>query len=196
MNSIARSLESWHRYLRRENALRAGREAQRNMILRFLVISIFLAPLTDPERLNARFHVGVVDTIQVAAKATQPALFRSVGKGYRSGVRYPLQIVARSQSEWDAIWQQHVLGDAGSRPPPAIDFEKEIVVALFLGDKPTGGHDVRISRAEQSHDTVTIHYQERIPPPGSIVTQALTQPFHIVRIIGDVNSQVVFRRDS
>jgi len=161
-----------------------------------LVAWIFLAALTNPEKVNARIHAGAVAATRVAMKPTYPAIFRSVGKGYRSGIRIPLQIVARSQSEWDAVWRQHVSGDSSSRPPPAIDFENEIVVALFLGDKPSGGYDVRISRADQSHDTLTIHYQERNLSPGGMVAQASTQPFHIVRIIGDVNSEVVFRRDS
>lgn len=131
-----------------------------------------------------------------AMKPKQPVTFQSVGKGYRSGVRAPMQIVIRNQSEWEAIWHQHVGSDSNSRPAPAIDFDKEIVVALFLGDKPTGGFDVRISRAEQSNNTLTILYQERSPTPGSMVVQAWTQPFHMVRIIDEVTNAVVFRRES
>ena len=176
--------------------MKLGRATRNNFIFRILVVWIFLLALANPEKLNARILTGAVAPTEIAMKPTHPAIFRSVGKGYRSGVRLPLQIVARTQSEWDAVWQQHVLGDSSSRPPPVVDFEKEVVVALFLGDKPTGGYDVRISRAEQSHDTLTIHYQERNPPPGGMVNQTLTQPFHIVRIIGEVTSAVVFQRDS
>jgi hypothetical protein len=196
MNSNIRSQASWHQDHPRKNPSAVGRPAQSKSKIKFLALSIFLAPLTNPEILNARFAAGSIDTTPIATKATQPAIFRSIGKGYRSGVRLPLQIVVRTQSEWDAVWQRHVLGDSSSRPAPVVDFEKEVVVALFLGDKPTGGYDVRISRAEQGLDRLTIHYQERNPMPGGMVNQTLTQPFHIVRIIGEVTSAVVFHRDS
>jgi hypothetical protein len=129
-------------------------------------------------------------------KPTIPVTFRTVGKGYRSGVHAPLQISARSPSEWTALWRQHTSMDSSSPPLPAIDFDKEIVVGLFLGDKPTGGYDMQISRVEHSNDGLTIYYREKTPPPGGMVTQALTQPFHIVRIIREVESEVIFRRVS
>ena len=196
MHANARTLTSWRQAHWPRNPVRFGRAARNNIIFRFLVVWIFLAALTNPEKLNARIDAGPVAATEIAVKPTYPAIFRSVGKGYRSGVRLPLQAVARSQNEWDAIWQQHLPSDAGARPAPSVDFEREIVVALFLGDKPSGGYDVRISRAEQSHGTLTIHYQERNPPSGGMVTQPLSQPFHIVRIIGEVTSAVVFHRDS
>jgi len=122
--------------------------------------------------------------------------FQTVSKGSRSGVREPRQLVLRSQAEWKILWGQHVSVDANPTPPPAIDFAKELVAAVFLGEKPTGGYDTAISRAQRSDDAVVIYYRERIPAPGALVTQSLTQPFHIVRINNDVNSMVIFRRES
>ena len=169
---------------------------RQTIIAEALFISMFLVGFTDANEFNNRFHTGEVVATEIAMKPTLPVSFRSVGKGYRSGVRAPLQVVARSQNDWTALWRQHVSDDLSSRPPPAIDFEKEVVVALFLGEKPTGGYDVQISRAEQTNDGLIIYYREKDPSPGGMVIQALTQPFHIVRIIGEVNSEVIFRRES
>ena len=169
---------------------------RRIIIAETLFISMFLAGFTDANEFNNRFETGELIATEIAMKPTLPVSFRSVGKGYRSGVRAPLQVVARSQNDWTALWRQHVSDDLSSRPPPAIDFEKEVVVALFLGEKPTGGYDVQISRAEQTNDGLIIYYREKDPSPGGMVIQALTQPFHIVRIIGEVNSEVIFRRES
>ncbi len=156
---------------------------------------MFVAGLTDARELQHGLIPQGIVAMQINLKPTAPVTFRSLSKGYRSGVRAPLQIVARNQDEWTALWRQHVSSDSIFRPPPTIDFDKEVVVALFLGDKPTGGYDVQISRAEQSSESLTIYYREKSPSPGSMVTQALTQPFHIVRIIGDVSSDVTFRRE-
>ena len=160
-----------------------------------LFILISVVACTDAREFKNVINPREIVPSQINLKPAAPVTFQSVGKGYRSGVRAPLQIVARNQDEWTALWRQHVSSDSGSRPPPAVDFDKEVVVALFLGDKPTGGYDVQISRAEQSSEALTIYYREKNPSPGSMVTQALTQPFHIVRIIGDVSSDVIFRRE-
>ena len=165
------------------------------IIIQALFILISISTFTDAKAFKNVINSRKFVTTQINLKPAAPVTFRSVGKGYRSGIRAPLQIVARNQSEWNALWRQHVSSDPSSRPPPVVDFDKEVVVALFLGDKPTGGYDVQISRAEQSSDALTIYYREKTPPPGGMVTQALTQPFHIVRIIGEVNSEVIFRRD-
>jgi len=122
--------------------------------------------------------------------------FQTVSKGSRSGVRDSRQMVLRGQAEWHALWAQHVSTDALPAPPPPIDFARGLVVAVFLGDKPTGGYDVTISRAQRGHDSVVIYFRERVPAPGALVTQSLTQPFHVVQINTDVNSMVTFRRDS
>jgi hypothetical protein len=75
-----------------------------------------------------------------------------------------------------------------------VVFDLEIVAAIFLGEKPTGGYDVTILRAEQSGDELIIEYQERSPAPGSITIQVFQQPFHIVRINREVGPKVTFRR--
>ena len=132
---------------------------------------------------------------QILAQSVYEVTFETVSKGSRSGVRDPRQVVLRSQGEWNALWAQHVSADAKPVPPP-LDFARELGVAVFLGEKPTGGYDVAISRAQRSDDAVIVYFRERTPAPGAIVTQSLTQPFHIVRINTDVNAMVTFRRES
>jgi hypothetical protein len=165
-------------------------------ITQALLIMIPLVTLADATGFNRSCNPREIAAAEINIKPIMPVTFQNVGKGYRSGVHAPLQIAARSQSEWTALWRQHAWVDSSSQQPPVIDFEKEIVVGLFLGDKPTGGYDVQISRVERNNDALTIYYQEKSPLPGAMVTQTLTQPFHIVRIIGEVNSEVIFRRVS
>jgi protease stability complex PrcB-like protein len=134
-----------------------------------------------------------------AAEATMnkpltPVSFLNVVKGYRSGVREALQVVVRSQAEWSALWHKH--SNELYSTPPTVLFDQEIVVAVFLGEKTTGGYDVTIVRAEQNADELVIHYQEKSPAPGSMVVQVFQQPFHIVRINREVGSKVTFRRES
>lgn len=127
-------------------------------------------------------------------KSTSQVAVRTIAKGSRSGVREPSQIAIRSQSEWQKLWRQHTSTSTAPVPLPTVDFDKEIVIAVFLGEKPTGGYGVEISGAEVADGSVTIFVKETSPKPGAIVTQTINQPFHIVRIETHGIESVSFRR--
>ena len=122
--------------------------------------------------------------------------FETIAKNTRSGVREPLQVVVRSPEQWKTLWNKHVAPDPISPPVPAVDFTNNIVAAVFSGEKPTGGYAVEIIAAEKSDGALLIYYREMSPRPGTIVTQVLTQPFHMVTVAGGNNLQAAFRRSS
>jgi len=137
--------------------------------------------------------------LQVAAlepfnKSTNLVPLKTIAKGFRSGIREPSQIAVRSQSEWQKLWRQHTSTSTVPAPLPVVDFDKEIVAAVFLGEKPTGGYGVEISSAEVADRALTVFVRETSPKPGAMVTQAINQPFHIVRIETAGVETVSFRR--
>jgi hypothetical protein len=77
---------------------------------------------------------------------------------------------------------------------PRVDFEAEIVVAVFLGERRTGGHAIEVSKVEEHPETaqLKVYYREIAPPRNAIVTQALTQPFHIVKLGWKTDALVIF----
>jgi hypothetical protein len=125
-----------------------------------------------------------------------PLSMATVVRGHRSGIREPLQTVIRNQDEWKALWKTHSSTDINPSPAPIIDFNREMVVGIFLGEKPTGGYEVEIVRAEQRDSSLYFYYREKSPPLRAMVTQALTQPFHLVRVAKYDTPQIIFRRDS
>jgi hypothetical protein len=142
---------------------------------------------------DAHFPLGAFAAQGNSISPNQVTL-QTIAKGVRSGIRESLQTVARSQTEWQALWQNHASIQANQPPPPAIEFSDQIVVAVFLGDKPTGGYEISIISAEQTNGVLTVSYSEKEPRPGAITTQSFTQPFHIVRIAIPRAEKVVFRR--
>ena len=120
----------------------------------------------------------------------------SVEKGQRSGIREALQTVIRNRDEWNAFWKRHASTNTPPALAPIVDFDREMVVGIFLGEKSTGGYEVEIVRAERRDSALYFYYREESPPPGAMVTQALTQPFHLVRVAKYQNPQIIFRRDS
>ena len=111
-------------------------------------------------------------------RGAQATTMTVVAGGSNSGVTEPKQVVVRTAAEWNALWKTH----AAEEPAPAIDFSKELVAAVFLGTRPTGGFRVEIIGARLAGEELIVEYEERRPAAGAIVTQALTTPFHIVRV--------------
>jgi hypothetical protein len=186
--------------LRQQNNLHTQSESLDAIVASFVVWTLFILfvgiPLSQAHALISPPPVSQVAAAQTSTKLTVDVSFQTVVKGSRSGIREPLQIVVRSQTEWDTLWKRHVSTETNPPPPPAIDFNKQIIIGVFLGEKPTGGYDVEIIRAEQTNGTLVIHYREKNPPPGGIVIQSLTQPFHIIRAARDDNLTPAFRRTS
>jgi hypothetical protein len=127
-------------------------------------------------------------------RSTDRVSFKTIARGVRSGVREPLETVIRSQTDWQSLWGRHTSTGTVPAPLPVVDFDKEIVAAVFFGEKPTGGYGVEISSAEVADRALTVFVRETSPKPGAMVTQAINQPFHIVRIETAGVETVSFRR--
>lgn len=64
---------------------------------------------------------------------------------------------------------------------PELDadfFRSNAVVAVFVGQRSTGGHAVEIRHVGGGRLLVS----ERVPPPDAITTQAITHPFKVVSV--------------
>ena len=114
--------------------------------------------------------------VAIAQSATPPVA--TVAQGAYSGISDASEVVVRSQVEWDALWKAH----AGLKPVPAVDFSREFIAAVFLGTRPSGGFGVEILGTRREAAAAVIEYRERAPAASDIVTQALTSPFHIVKV--------------
>lgn len=106
----------------------------------------------------------------------------TLSKGQYSGIREPLEIVIRTQEDWALFWQRHTSGQAPALPLPRVDFGREMVVGVFLGEKSTGGYQVEITGAHPSESGLQVSYQVKSPPQGAIVAQVITQPHHLIRL--------------
>jgi hypothetical protein len=118
------------------------------------------------------------------AQSNVPA-FRTIDRGAQSNIESPRQAVALTAAEWDALWKAHSgpgRRGSGSGAPPHIDFDRETVVAVFMGSRPTGGFSVAIVSATERDETLVVAYNETSPQPGAIAAQVLTSPYHIVAV--------------
>jgi hypothetical protein len=114
--------------------------------------------------------------------------------GVSSGIHEARRSVVRTPEEWTALWTKHAGERLPSDPVPVIDWTKDMVVVVVLGDRPTGGYSVEISGVEQLKDKLVVRSHAIEPAPGSVQTQAVTSPFAF-RTVPRFDGEVEFREE-
>jgi len=107
---------------------------------------------------------------------------RRVEKGSQSGIVEPREVVIRDEAGWRRLWGEHQPPGQPARSLPGVDFGKEMVIFVALGQRFSGGFTIEIEKVETSRGRLTIFVRRKGPPPGALVTQALTAPFEIVAV--------------
>jgi PrcB C-terminal len=100
---------------------------------------------------------------------------RRIGQWTASGIDSPEQKVIRDDSTFAQFWQ--ALG-AGQRP--AVDFSRDVVIAVAAGQRQTGGYAIAVERVARAGRSMTVDVVETVPGPGCWTTQQITQPVDVV----------------
>jgi hypothetical protein len=108
----------------------------------------------------------------------QAIVFTSVAKGDASEQQTARQVTIRTAAEWKALWKDH----APTGKLPDVDFTKNMVVGIFLGTKPSTGHEVEIVAARVEEKDLVVEYVQKQPGRGTMAAQILTQPYHLVSL--------------
>ena len=114
--------------------------------------------------------------------------FTTIAQGTNSGYQSASQTVIDNQERWINLWQQHTSDTEPSPPVPQVDFTSYNVVAVFAGEKSTGGYSVEMLTVEtrnfQTKDlpSLVIVVEYRQPQPEDFVTEAMTYPYHMIKI--------------
>jgi len=104
--------------------------------------------------------------------------FTSVAKGDISGQQLAKQVIVLTPAEWKALWKDH----SATEKMPIVDFTKNMVVGIFLGSKPSAGHDVEIVGVRTQEKELIVEYVQKQPGRGTMAAQILTEPYHLVSV--------------
>lgn len=113
-----------------------------------------------------------------AIVSAQSPGFTTVAKGDMSVQQDARQVTVRTPAEWKALWKDH----GPTEKMPDVDFTKNMVVGIFLGTKPSAGHDVEIVGVRTQEKELIVEYVQKQPARGTMAAQILTEPFHLVSV--------------
>ncbi|MCO5166182.1 MAG: protease complex subunit PrcB family protein [Planctomycetes bacterium] len=124
------------------------------------------------------------------AASAQEVPFQTLAHGVMGPFGAPANHVIRSQQQLQASGVDRLLP-----PGTQIDWSREMVLAALMGTKSSGGYSIELRsvRREQMMTILPVpgpppsfyleaRVEHRGPPPGSMVTMALTAPFHVVKL--------------
>src|SRR2546428_167368 len=98
------------------------------------------------------------------AGAEQPAAFITIAQGNQSGIITYTEAVVRTPHEWEDLWRKHAAGVSMPTVPPAVDFSRNMVIAVFFGNVPAGERTAILS-VQRENTRLTVLLQ-MIGPPG------------------------------
>lgn len=92
--------------------------------------------------------------------------------------------IINSFAEWERIF-------GNIDVDPNVNFEEKTVIAVVMGQKPSGGYAVTLKQLEVRSDSIEFMVEETIPGNNCITTQALTNPYQIIAI-GKTEKEIKF----
>jgi hypothetical protein len=100
--------------------------------------------------------------------------------------------VIRDGDEWRDVWK--TIFEPSFRKPrlPEIDFSREMVVVVGLGERPSSGYKILIDSAYERDDQLEIGVFSESPGHNCVALTVMTQPVDIA-VLPKVERSVVFR---
>jgi len=96
--------------------------------------------------------------------------------------------VINSVEEWNKLF-----GNSGIEPE--VNFEEKTVIAVVMGQKPSGGYSVFLKQIEVGENEIKFMIEERIPGENCLTTSALTNPYQIIAI-EKTEKKIIFLGDT
>lgn len=121
-----------------------------------------------------------------------PVHFEEIEQGFYCGLTARVNYIIEDNDTWNTLWTDMHNISTSTPELPYVDFTEEVVIAVFLGDFPTGGYIAEITGIMSDKGHISITVREHHPGENCGVTMAVTQPYHIVKAILGTTQSVEF----
>ncbi len=149
-------------------------------------------PAPQSYRSTALFvQIGIRNATDASAAAAQVAASVQVLQSGAQSLYEATTLDTRlssSVTEFSAIWQLAAGTQIPAPTAPTVDFTKQKVVTVFMGQRPTGGYGLRLVSSSQRRDTLRLLLESSAPPAGGVQAQVITSPYLMMTVDAGVKS--------
>ncbi len=154
------------------------------IILVVIIVGIFLY-------INTKSNDNIIPPLE--GFTDRELTFETISKEYVSSHDDSEDYVIKETSEWSNLWDI-VYSTVTPKPDlPIIEFNDEMIIAVFMGYRSSGGYSIEITKIVEKENSIEIFVTETSPLPGSNVTDGIEHPHHIVKT-EKVDKEVIFKR--
>jgi hypothetical protein len=152
-----------------------------NLKAAFLTL-VMLSALAGTVSAQAGF--GALDTVRWST-------FRS---GTYSKADQPTNRIINNEAEFQTYWARFH-GEAPYQAPRGIEWGKELLIAIHLGERSSGGYSVYVQSIKRTRAAeITIEFVEETPAKGGANLTVITSPWTIVRMNRTAGNPVFKKR--
>ncbi|MFU8819028.1 MAG: protease complex subunit PrcB family protein [Desulfurivibrio sp.] len=108
--------------------------------------------------------------------------FAVLRSGQTSGIGVERLTVIREGEAFAALWQEHGVDLSSPLAQPEVDFSQDMVVAVFLGERSTGGYSLAITEVRERSASFMVKLKATLPADDCVVSQAASQPYQMATI--------------
>ncbi|MBI2789269.1 MAG: hypothetical protein HYX59_11355 [Elusimicrobia bacterium] len=117
--------------------------------------------------------------LSVAASAQTAGAWDKL-EGQNSRIAQPRTVAVSDKTAWEQVWKEH----SAQAPAPSVDFSKESVVAVFLGETRAAGVKIEIVVQNDMIDAnrLNVFYKEIRSAAKPFAAQVICRPFAMVKV--------------
>jgi hypothetical protein len=110
-------------------------------------------------------------------------------RGIYSGFDNPFTTVIKTKEDLQGLWENLSTTD----PMPNINFDDQMLIGIFMGEKPSSGFGVYIISITRESSNILVRYRETSPKPNEMTLAVLSQPFQLITT-GKSSLPVIFEK--
>ena len=152
-----------------------------------------IEPIFTPEQIGGveeqrdtfAFVVHGLETDESAYQAPpEQLLWETLASGTRAtGFSTASFRLVHDEAELNRLWSRFYGAQLTIPAAPRLNFERETVIAVMLGDKPSGGFDVEVIRVFEEQNELYVDVKITEPAEGAVTSQALTSPWSLITVL-------------
>jgi hypothetical protein len=99
-----------------------------------------------------------------------------------SAIRSSQRLVITDDGQWERFWADAHATVSPIPARPDVDLRQQVLIAVALGERPSGGFVIHIDSARAATDGREVFLTKYRPGSRCGTTGALTQPIHVVSV--------------
>jgi PrcB C-terminal len=119
-----------------------------------------------------------------------PVRFETLYQSQFSDIDDSGEEIVRSSSEWTRVW--NAIGT--DRPRPSVNFDRDMVAVVAMGERPNSCYDIEIRDIEVDFGVIEVEVDLIEPGAGCVCAPTVVQPVHVV-VLDRISAPVDFNYD-